>query len=552
MAGLATSFGSGAMTNPIADLEQAGALLVIGSNTTEAHPIAALAMKRAVRERGAALIVANPRYIEMCRFATVWLRHRPGTDAALLNGLAKIILDEGLWDKEFVATRTEDFEAWAESLAAFTPEQTSAITGVPVADLQRAARLFASPARGHSAIAYAMGITQHTSGTNNVMAVANLAMLTGNLGVVGGGVNPLRGQSNVQGACDMGGLPDVLPGYQKVNNAELRAKWEALWGTTLPGNVGLAMTEMMSAIDRGEIKAMYILGENPVLSEGDASHVAHALPKLDFLVVQDIFLTETARLADVVLPGASFAEKDGTFTNTERRVQLLRKAVATPGQAREDWDILCDVGRRVSARLGADPAQFAFASPAAVMDEVAKATPSYGGIAHARLEQAGIQWPCPTPEHPGTERLHVGKFTRGLGRFVPVPYLPPHELPDEEYPLLLTTGRLLYHYHTGSLTRRVAGLAALAPEERAEVNPDDAAKLGLEDGEMVSVVSRRGEVQARVLVTDRVPPGIVFMTFHYAETPTNVLTSPALDPVSKIQELKVCAVKLKKAEAVAP
>ncbi len=540
------------MTNPIGDLEESGALLVIGSNTTEAHPIAALAIKRAVRERGAALIVANPRYIELCRYATIWLRHRPGTDVALLNGLAKMILDEGLWDEDYVASRTENFGTWAESLAEYTPDVVARITGVKEEDLRAAARAYAKPRFGAASLVYAMGITQHTSGTNNVMGVANLAMLTGNVGKVGGGVNPLRGQSNVQGCCDMGCLPDVLTGYQKVADAGIRARSEKAWDTELPGVPGLPMTEMMGAIDRGEITAMYILGENPVLSEGNASHTAHSLAELDFLVVEDIFLTETAQLADVVLPGASFVEKDGTFTNTERRVQMVRRAVPLPGEAREDWDIVAEVARRVASRLGLSGRQFAFPSASAIMDEIAAVTPSYGGLSHERLAQGGLQWPCPDANHPGTPVLHVGKFARGLGRFTPVRYLPPRELPDEEYPLLLSTGRSLYHYHTGSLTRRVKGLTELAPEERAEVNPVDAAKLDLVDGDKVKVASRRGEVTARVRVSEKVPQGMVFMTFHFAESPTNTLTSSALDPISKIQELKVCAIKVSKVEEGRP
>ena len=532
------------MTNPIGDLEEAGALFVVGSNTTDAHPIAALAIKRAVRERGATLIVANPRWIDLCRYATIWLRPRPGTDVALLNGLAKIILDEGLWAEEYVGGRTEGFAEWAASLARYTPELVAAITGVSADDLRRAARAYAKPRHGHSAVVYAMGITQHASGTNNVFALANLAMLTGNVGVRGGGVNPLRGQCNVQGSCDMGCLPDVLPGYQRVADPAVRARWEAAWGVQLPAEPGLALTEMMHAIDEGVLTAMYVFGENPVLSEGDASHVARSLPKLGFLVVQDLFLTETAKLADVVLPGATFAEKTGTFTNTERRVQLVRPAIPVQGEARPDWEIICDVARRVARRLGQDDARFAPGSPAEILAEMAASTPSYAGISHARLEIGGLQWPCPTADHPGTAVLHASRFTRGLGRFVPVDYLPPHELPDSEFPLLLTTGRLLYHYHTGSLTRRVEGLTKLAPDERAEINPVDATSLGLADGDPISVTSRRGAVRARARVSDRVPPGIVFMTFHFAESPTNVLTSAVLDPISKMQELKVCAVRV--------
>lgn len=538
------------MTNPISDLEEAGTLFVIGSNTTEAHPVAAIRIKRAVKQRGAKLIVANPKRITLAKLADVWLRHRPGTDVALLNGLARIILDEGLADEEFIKERTENFDAWKESLGEFTPEYVSKITGVPVEDLYKAARLYAKPAHNGSSIVYAMGITQHHTGTDNVFAVANLAMVTGNIGKVGSGVNPLRGQNNVQGACDMGCLPDVYTGYQKVAVEEARTKFEQAWGLKLPDKPGLTMPEMIGAAHTGEIRALYIMGENPVLSEPDASHVIHALENLDFLVVQDIFLTETARLADVVLPGVTFAEKDGTFTNTERRVQLVRKAIEPLGDAKPDWQITSAIAKAVSRRLGLDQSQFDYATPSAVMEEIARMTPSYGGISHARLEKDGsLQWPCPNAEHPGTPILHVGKFSRGLGQFTPLKFIPPAEMPDEDYPLVLTTGRKLYHYHTGSMTRRVAGLERIAPEERVEINPVDAEVLELCNGDLVKVTSRRGEVTARADVTDRVPIGVIFMTFHYAESAANLLTNTALDPVSKMPEVKVCAVRVERVAA---
>jgi formate dehydrogenase alpha subunit len=535
------------MTNPFADFVNAGCIMVIGSNTTEAHPIGALAIIRARREFGAKLIVVNPKRIDLCDHADLWIRHRPGTDVALLNGVARIILDDGLWDREFVETRTEGFAEFRASLEAYTPEFVSGITGVSVDDLKELARTYAAPSRGASAIVYAMGITQHRTGTDNVMAIANLAMLTGNLGKPGGGVNPLRGQSNVQGACDSGCLPDVFPGYQKVAVPEVRAKFEAAWGTSLSDRPGLRLTEMFDAVLRGNIRAMYIMGENPVLADADAHHVEEALKHLDFLVVQDIFLTETAQYADVVLPGAVFAEKQGTFTNTERRVQLLRKAIDPPGAARPDWQIICEIARRTAARLDQQPGGFDFSSTAEIMQEMASLTPSYGGISHERLDRGSLQWPCPNAEHPGTPILHVGKFTRGLGKFTPVSFIQPAELPDAEYPLLLTTGRLLYHFHTGTVTRRVAGLQAMAPEEFAEVNPLDAGRLGLADGDHAVLTSRRGRVESRVRVTDKVPEGVVSMTFHFAESPANVLTNAALDPVSKIAEFKVCAVRVQRA-----
>ncbi len=534
------------MTNPISDLEKAGAILLIGSNATVGHPIIALRIKKAVREHGAKLIVANPKYIDLCDDAEVWLQHRSGTDVALLNGLARVILHEGLWNAAYVAERTEGFEEWRAAVEEYTPERVQQITGIDPETLQAAARAYAQPPFGHSAIAFTLGITLHRTGTDNVWAIANLAMLTGNIGVEGGGVNPLRGQNNVQGACDVGCLPNYYTGYQQVANDEARAKFEAAWGIRLPSTAGRTEPEIMAAIGDGSIRALHIMGENPAVSDADANHVAKALQKVDFLVVQDIFLSETAQLADVVLPGASFAEKDGTFTNTERRVQRVRKAMEPVGESRADWQIVAEIARRTAQKLGLASSGFEPASPAEVLDEIARVTPSYGGISFARLEEGGLQWPCPDAGHPGTPRLHMGRFTRGRGRFTPVQHIPPAEVPDEEYPLVLNTGRLLYHFHTGTLSRRVAGLDKLAHEALVEVNPADARKLGIASGDTVSVSSRRGQVQLKADVTDRTPAGSVFMVFHFAEALTNALTSPALDPVAKAPELKVCAVRVQK------
>jgi predicted molibdopterin-dependent oxidoreductase YjgC len=368
------------------------------------------------------------------------------------------------------------------------------------------------------------------------------------MGMPGGGVNPLRGQSNVQGACDMGGLPNLYPGYQSVASEAAQAKFEAAWGAPLSRAPGLTVVEMFNEAEQGRVKAMYIVGENPMLSDPDSNHVRRCLQQLDFSVVQDIFLTETAEMADVVLPGASFAERAGTITNTERRVQLVAPAVPLPGEARADWEIVCDLARRMEGRQSEGPyAAWSYESPAQVMEEIAALTPSYGGVRHERLGDQGLQWPCPTPDHPGTPILHVGKFARGLGRFVPVDWLPPAEQPDDEYPLVLTTGRVLYHYHTGSLSRRAQGLAAIYPEGRVEIHPEDAQRIGLRDGEMARVSSRRGSVTARAEVTERTQPGLVFMTFHFPESAANVLTIAALDPVAKIPEYKVCAVKVEPA-----
>ncbi len=541
MTGLATAFGSGAMTNSIADLEQAKTIFVIGSNTTEQHPVIGTRIRRAVR-RGAKLIVADPRSIDLATLAAVHLRQRPGTDLALLSGLAHVILKEGLEDKEFIGARTEGFDEWRKVVEQYTPARVSEITGVPVEELVLAAQLFAG--NKPSTICYAMGITQHTVGHNNVLAIANLAMLTGNIGKPGAGVDPLRGQNNVQGACDVGALPNFYTGYQKVIDDAARGKFEKAWGVKLPPKPGLTVGEMLQAAHDGTIKAMWIVGENVAMSDPDSQHVVESLKHLDFLVVSELFLTETAQLADVVLPAASFAEKDGTFTNTERRVQRVRKAVEPPGEARADWQAIRSLAMRLGAKAGWD-----YASPAQIIDEIASLTASYAGISFARIETKGLQWPVPSKDHPGTPILHTEKFTRGKGLFSPVEHQEPAEVPDAHYPFTLTTGRILQHYHTGSMTHRVPGLEQLAPEERVEVNPDDAARLGLADGDSIRVTSRRGKVESRVWVTDRVGRGLVFMTFHYANALGNVLTNSAVDPVAKIPELKVCAVQVEKLTA---
>jgi formate dehydrogenase alpha subunit len=537
VAGLATSFGSGAMTNSIHDIGDAAGILAIGTNTTETHPVIALEVVRAARN-GAKLIVADPREIALCRWATLWLRHRPGTDVALLMGLMRVIVDEKLLDTNFIAERCENFDAFKESLKAFDLATVSQITGVPAEDIAQAARIYATTKP--ATILYAMGITQHSHGTDNVMAVANLAMLTGNIGQPGAGVNPLRGQNNVQGACDMGALPNVYPGYQGVADIAIKKKFEDAWGSNLNPTAGLTLPEIFDAIHHGQIKALYIIGENPVLTDPDANHIIEALKKLEFLVVQDIFPTETGQLADIVLPAASFAEKDGTFTNTERRVQRVRKAVEPVGNSKPDWWITCQIAQRMGAK------GFSFEHPAEIMAEFARLTPAYGGITYERLEKGGLQWPCPTPEHPGTPILHTELFTRGKGQFMPLEFKPPKELPDRDYPLMLTTKRSLFHYHTGSMTRRVKGLTALLGEELVEINPNDASTLGIADGEVVKVISRRGQVVAKARVTEATPAGVISMDFHFAESPVNVLTNPALDPVAKIPEFKVCAVRVEK------
>jgi formate dehydrogenase alpha subunit len=523
------------MTNSIADIDQADTIFVIGSNTTEAHPVIALQMIKAARN-GTNLIVADPRRIDLVDHADIWLRQRPGTDIALLNGIMNVIVKEKLFDKQFIDERTEGFDDLKKAVSAYDPKSAEKITGVPAADIRKAARMYAKA--GAASIFYTMGITQHTKGTDNVLSTANLAMLTGNMGRPGTGVNPLRGQNNVQGACDMGALSNVYPGYQQVANADVKKKFEKAWGVKLSGDAGLTVVEMMNAASDGKVKGMYVLGENPILTDPDASHVEEALKDLDFLVVQDIFLTETAALADVVLPGASFAEKEGTFTNTERRVQMVRKAIEPIGDSKPDWKILCMLAEALGYKMEYDSSE-------QVMKEIASLTPSYAGISYDRIQTEGLQWPCPSPDHPGTPILHAGKFARGLGKFHGVEYEEVAEPPSKAYPLVLTTGRWLYHYHGGSMSRR-SSLDEISHYPMAEINPKDAAKLGIGNADTIELSSRRGKITVKACLTERSAPGTVFVPFHFAESPVNKLTIAALDPKAKIPQLKVCAVKVKK------
>ncbi len=524
------------MTNSIEDIELAKVILAIGTNTTENHPVIGSGVKRAVRLRGSKLVVIDPRKIGLVDFADVWLSPRPGTNVALLNGIMNVIIDENLQARQYIADRTEGFPAMEKIVAKYTPDYVAGITGVPADDIRKAARLYAQSGTG--SILYAMGVTQHSHGTDAVKCCANLAMLCGNVGVEGGGVNPLRGQNNVQGACDMGALPNVFPAYQPVVSDESRKNFEDAWGvSSLPANPGLTIVEIMDAAQRGDVKALYIMGENPMLSDPDLSHVEAALKNLDLLIVQDIFLNETGRLADVVLPSACFAEKDGTFTNTERRVQRVRRAVDPPAEAKADWQILSEL----SARMGYN---MSYVCAEDIMREIAAVTPSYAGITYERLDREGLQWPCPNVEHPGTKYLHRERFSRGLGLFSPIEYQHSDELPDEDYPFFLTTGRVLYHFHTSTMTRRSKGLVERYPESLAEINPVDAEKLGIRDGAFITVTSRRGTVKVKASVIDTPPEGTIFMNFHFSEAAVNLLTNPALDPVGKIPEYKVCAVRI--------
>lgn len=524
------------MTNSIAEIEDADCIFIIGSNTTENHPVIGTYIKRA-EQKGARIIVADPRVIELAEKADVYMQLTPGTNVALLNGMMNVIIEEHLEDEKFIKERCENYEQLLEMIKDYTPERVEGLTGVNAENIRKAARLYAVSSK--SSIVYAMGITQHTRGTENVFSIANLAMLCGKLGKEGCGVNPLRGQNNVQGACDMGALPDVFPGYQKVHIESSIGKFERVWNVKLSSKPGITVPEMMNGAHEGTVKAIYIMGENPMVSDPDTNHVRSSLENIDFLVVQDIFMTETAELADVVFPAASFAEKEGTFTNTERRVQRVRKAISCVGESKSDWEIISEIMKR----MGYDNY---YTSASQIMDEIALVTPSYGGISYDRIEVEGIQWPCPDKEHPGTRYLHKDKFARGKGIFKPAAYQPSAELPDSSYPMILTTGRILYHYHTMTMTGKTEGLMNIAGESYIEINPYNSAKLNIEDGELVRVVSRRGCIEVKARVTDIVDEEVVFMPFHYAKGAANMLTNTALDSISKEPELKVCAVRVEK------
>lgn len=553
MAGLATSFGSGAMSNSMDDVaKDAQAILIIGSNTTEQHPVFGTMLRRAVRKRGLKIVVADPRKIDITEFAVLHLQQKPGTDIALLNGLMYIILEKGWEDKAFIEERCEGFEEFKETVMQYPPAKVAEITGIPEESLYQAAEILA--VNRPSAVIWAMGITQHITGVRNVMSLANFQMLLGNMGKSGGGVNPLRGQNNVQGACDMGGLPNVYPAYQPVTNPEAQKMFLEAWGATGPLKVGQTVTEMIPNLADGSVKGLYIMGEDPVMSDPDTTHIRHCLDSAEFILLQEIFPTETSPYADVLLPGVSFAEKTGTFTNTERRVQLVQQAIEPLGDSRPDWWIISEIAKRILAGGGREIAEAKFAGweyrdTDAIMAEINAVTPSYRGITQARLRNGeGIQWPCPTVDHPGTPILHTKQFARGRGKFMPIDHVPPTELPDDEYPMFLNTGRVLYHYHGGEMTRRARGLLAVYKQPLVEVNPDDAARMGITERKRVRISSRRGAIEAEAWVTDRVPPGMVYANFHFPEASANELTIAALDPVAKIPEYKVCAVKVELCE----
>jgi predicted molibdopterin-dependent oxidoreductase YjgC len=548
------------MTNSIKEIRDADCIFITGSNTAVSHPVISYEVIRAVK-KGAHLVIVDPRRIPLVDHATLFLQVKPGTDIYVFLGIMHAIIREGWLDEAFIAERTEGFEALKEIVEKHTPEHAALMSGVPAEQIEAAARIYAlgeraqgesiyHDERGRSSILYAMGITQRSNGTDMVMTLANLAMLGGHMGKPSTGVNPLRGQSNVQGACDLGCLPNVFPSYKQVTATESREPLEKLWGLeALPGEVGLTIVEAMRAASEGKVRAVYVMGENPMMSDPNTSHVEQAMRGLDLLVVQDIFPSETAFLAHVILPAASALEKDGTFTNTERRVQLIHPVREKPGVSRPDWEITTEIAARFDERMGVNRGNgyWRYSSTEEIFAEIAEATPIYRGMSHARVGAKGLQWPCPSPDHPGTPILHTERFSRGLGKFTPIEAIAPAEMPDEEYPLVLTTGRVLYHYHSGTMTRRSMPLDWAEPGGYVEINPEDAAEANLENDEKIVLRSRRGSVHTKARLSENVPPGTVFLAFHWRESPANMLTQDfKLDPVAKIPEYKICAVKMEK------
>ena len=536
VAGLASSFGSGAMTNSIREIENVQTMFVIGSNPTEAHPIIGLQMKKALR-RGAKLIVCDPRRTWMADHADVHIQHKPGTDNMLINAMMNYIIDEDLQNQSFVAERCEEFDAFRENLRQYTMDKAAEVCGVDADLIRKAGEMYA---RGTpSSIFYTLGITEHTCGTENVQNLANLAMLCGQIGKESSGVNPLRGQNNVQGGCDMGTIHNILPRYQKVADEAARDKFSKAWGIDFPTNTGGRVTDFVEQAGEGVLRAFYCFGEDPVSSEPNQDKVIRNLQKLDFIVCQEIFMSETAKLAHVVLPAASWAEKDGTFTNTERRVQRIRKAIDPPGEARPDWEIIC----MVSTAMGYP---MTYNDAGEVFDEMASLTPSYGGMSFERIDDVGLQWPCPTPDHPGTVFLHQGKFTRGLGLFQTISFREPAELPDDQYPFILSTGRTLYNYNIGNMTLKSDAIRQKQSKNFVEMHAGDAERLGVQDGDLVEVTTRRGRLTVKATVADKVRPGALWMPFHFMDQPTNRITNDAFDNVTRTAEYKVCAAQVSK------
>jgi len=545
---LQMAIGSSAMSNTAAEVIHSDVFLVTGSNTAETHPIIALQMKAAVANHGAKLIVVDPRRVEMVNWATLWLPEKPGTDVPLFSAMAHIIIKERLYNQDFIDRRTEGFAGFAKSMEKFTPEYAEAISGVDRNLIVQAARMYAEAK--NAAIYWALGIPEHSHGTDNAMSLIHLALLTGHIGRKGTGLNPLRGQNNVQGASDSGAMPWHYPGYQRVDDEAAARKFEQAWNIEPGGlnrKLGLTTTEIMSAVGPGGVRALHIMGENPMMSEPNLNHTRHMIEQLEFLAVQDLFINESGAYADVFLPAASWAEKDGTFTNTDRRVQRVRKALKPRGQARADWEIVCDLARRIEKKLcHRQTAFWAYQSPAEVLEEMDRVVPEYAGVKYRRIEKEGLQTPVWDDNHPGTPYLFTESFPCGRGKFRPLEYVPAVEMPDEEYPFILTTGRLLEHWHGGTLTRH-SKLDDLYPAARIEINPADGARLKIEDGQVVRVSSRRGTVVLRAWLTQRTTIGVVFIPMHFVEAAANLLTIDVLDPIAKIPEYKACAVRIEPA-----
>ncbi|MGZ8453694.1 MAG: formate dehydrogenase subunit alpha [Candidatus Binatia bacterium] len=542
---LQMALGSSAMSNTAAEVIHSDVFIVTGSNTAETHPIIALQMKAAVEKHGAKLIVVDPRRVEMVNWAALWLPEKPGTDVPLFSAMAHVIIKERLYNQDFIDRRTEGFPGFAKSIEKFTPEYAEAISGVDRNLIIQAARMYAGAK--NAAIYWALGIPEHSHGTDNAMSLIHLALLTGHIGRQGTGLNPLRGQNNVQGASDSGAMPWHYPGYQRVDDEAAAGKFEQAWNIepgALNRELGLTTTEIMSAVGPGGVRALHIMGENPMMSEPNLNHTSHMIEQLEFLVAQDLFINESGAYADVFLPAASWAEKEGTFSNTDRRVQRVRKALEPRGQSRADWQIICDLAGRIEKRLGRSRSAFwSYQRPSEVLEEMGRVVPEYAGVKYPRIEQQGLQTPVWDDHHPGTPYLFADSFPRGKGKFHPLEYIPSVEMPDEEYPFILTTGRLLEHWHGGTLTRH-SKLDQLNPEARIEINPADAARLKLEDEQAVRVSSRRGTIVLRAWVTQRTTVGVVFIPMHFAEAAANLLTIDALDPLAKIPEYKACAVRI--------
>ena len=541
---LQMAVGSSAMSNTAAEVIHNDVFILTGTNTAETHPIIAIQMKAAIEKYGAMLIVVDPRRVEMVNWSTLWLPEKPGTDVPVFSAMAHVILKEKLYNEEFVRDRTENFEEFAASMEKFTPEYAEAISGVDRNLIVEAARMYARAKNG--AIYWALGIPEHSHGTDNALSLIHLALLTGHIGRKGTGLNPLRGQNNVQGASDSGAMPWHYPGYQLVSSEEVAQRWEKAWNIEPGGlsrKLGLTTTEIMSAVGPAGVRALYIMGENPMMSEPNLNHTRHKMEELEFLVSQDIFINESGAYADVILPATPWAEKEGTFTNTDRRVQRVRQAAPPRGQSRPDWEIICDLADRIENRLGRPTARWTYEDPSEVLEEMGRMVPEYAGVKYWRIEKEGLQTPVLDDNHPGTPFLFSGTFPRGRGKFHALEYRPTVEMPDDDYPFILTTGRLLEHWHGGTLTRH-SHLDDLYPQATVDIHPADATRLELENDQVVRVSSRRGSIVLRAKVTEKTTPGVVFIPMHFHEAAANLLTIDALDPQAKIPEYKACAVRI--------